>query len=334
MPRKRRGAVEDPKAPAGPAKSHRKEKPPASRNVGLPQPSQPPPTVQAPPAPQDSHIPQDPPLAQSQAQVLQAQQSMHNPPPSHTPDLWQNPQPVQDLLQNQELSQQPTEGYLVYMQSIHNVGLHVSDSIKQNILQGKYIELQTLLPPTGVYGGNVGHKKLVLNNMGEIVAKDTTKKIDSIEKWTDAMHIFASIHLAFHPHKAAELIKYIHTVRLGAARGAVSWYDYDVQYRLRKAMNPSTSWGEVDTELWLLYMSPRVSKPPTITSGAKCFDYNNKGLCSKTQCQYLHLCTRCGGVHPQINCNQSSKQFAHNGQRQNAFGSNPSNLPSTTNQEF
>ena len=61
-------------------------------------------------------------------------------------------------------------------------------------------------------------------------------------------------------------------------------------------MNPSTSWGEV----WLLYMSPRVSKPPTITSGAKCFDYNNKGLCSKTQCQYLHLCTRCGGAHPKL----------------------------------
>ncbi|XP_078312700.1 uncharacterized protein LOC144619182 isoform X2 [Crassostrea virginica] len=88
MPRKRRGAVEDPKAPAGPAKSRRKEKPPASRNVGLLQPSQPPPTVQAPPAPQDSHISQDPPLAQPQ--VLQAHQSLHNPPPSHTPDLCQN----------------------------------------------------------------------------------------------------------------------------------------------------------------------------------------------------------------------------------------------------
>ncbi|XP_078320888.1 uncharacterized protein LOC144617550 isoform X2 [Crassostrea virginica] len=107
MLRKRRGAVEDPKAPAGPAKSHCNEKPPASRNVGLPQPSQPPPTVKAPPAPQDSHIPQDPPLAQPQ--VLQAQQSMHNPPPSHTPVLGQNPQPVQDLLHRQESAQQPTE---------------------------------------------------------------------------------------------------------------------------------------------------------------------------------------------------------------------------------
>ena len=38
-------------------------------------------------------------------------------------------------------------------------------------------------------------------------------------------------------------------------------------------------------------------------------------------------------VH-QINCNQSKQQFAHNGQRQNTFRFNPSNRPSTTNQEF
>ena len=67
------------------------------------------------------------------------------------------------------------------MQSIHNVGLHVADSIKQNILQGKYIETQTLLPPTGGYGGNIGHKKLVLNNMGEIMVKYNIKTIGSIE---------------------------------------------------------------------------------------------------------------------------------------------------------
>ena len=75
------------------------------------------------------------------------------------------------------------------------------------------------------------------------------------------MHIFASIYmyLAFHPSKAVELIKYIHTVHLESARGAVNLFDYNVQYKLRKAMNPSTFWGEVDTESWLLYMSPRVS---------------------------------------------------------------------------
>ena len=144
MPRMRRGSVDDSNAPADPAKSHHKENPLASRNVGLPQPFQPPPTVQAPPAPQDSHIPQDPPLAQQQ--VLHAQQTLHDQPPSHT-------------------------------------------------------------PPTGGYGGNVGHKNFVLNNMAEIMAKDTTKKIDSVEKLTDAMYIFASIFLTFHSNKASVLIK-------------------------------------------------------------------------------------------------------------------------------
>ena len=88
MPRKRTGEVGDPKAPAGTGNSLSKEKPLASRNVGLPQPSQPPPTVQALPAPQNSQIPEDPPLAQpgSTGSTVLA--------PSNTPDLWQNPQPV------------------------------------------------------------------------------------------------------------------------------------------------------------------------------------------------------------------------------------------------
>ena len=36
------------------------------------------------------------------------------------------------------------------------------------------------------------------------MAKHTTKKIDPIEKWTDLMHIFESIYLAFYLNKAAE----------------------------------------------------------------------------------------------------------------------------------
>ena len=164
MHRKRRGAVEDPKAPAGLAKSRRKEKPLASRNVGL----------QAPPAPQVTHIPQDTPLAQPGSTVLAQSTTLPNSRPLAEFT-------VQDLLQRQELPQQLTEGNHIYMQFIHNVGLHVGDSIKQNILQGKYIELQTLLPPTGSYGRNIGHKKLVFNNMREIMVKDNIKTISSIE---------------------------------------------------------------------------------------------------------------------------------------------------------
>ena len=48
----------------------------------------------------------------------------------------------------------------------------------------------------------------------------------------------------------------MYTIRLGAKRLAGhGWVHYDEQCRLRKALNPSSSWAVVDTELWLLYMN-------------------------------------------------------------------------------
>lgn len=144
------------------------------------------------------------------------------------------------------------------------------------------------------------------------------------------MHIFASIYLSAHPSKSAELLKYIHTVRLGVARGSTGWYDYDTQYRLRKALNPTSSWGEVDAELWLLYMSSKLvnhhQSTQSSVSGHKCFDYNYKGNCLKSNCQYSHSCICCAGMHPVISCNQTKLQsYTQNGQRtsQSSFRTNP-----------
>ena len=52
----------------------------------------------------------------------------------------------------------------------------------------------------------------------------------------------------------------MHTVRMAASRGYfMVWVNYDEQYRLRKATSPSSSWGVVDMELWMLC----VSTPPS-----------------------------------------------------------------------
>ena len=57
-----------------------------------------------------------------------------------------------------------------------------------------------------------------------------------------------------HVHKAHQLLKYIRDIRLAACR-STTWYKYDEQYRLRKAAAPHTSWGEINAEYWLLYVS-------------------------------------------------------------------------------
>jgi hypothetical protein len=32
---------------------------------------------------------------------------------------------------------------------------------------------------------------------------------------------------------------------------------YDEQFRLKKSKNPSSSWGVIDNELWLIYLSQK-----------------------------------------------------------------------------
>jgi len=55
------------------------------------------------------------------------------------------------------------------------------------------------------------------------------------------------------------LLKYMHDVKLGASRSTgLGWREYDQQFRLKKARLPSTSWGQVDQELWLIYMNNMV----------------------------------------------------------------------------
>ena len=48
--------------------------------------------------------------------------------------------------------------------SVHKIGTHISNTIRQKIIEGQYIELVSLLPPRP--GGD--EKKLILNNLGEI----------------------------------------------------------------------------------------------------------------------------------------------------------------------
>ena len=68
--------------------------------------------------------------------------------------------------------------------------------------------------------------------------------------------IYASLMLEKFPNKGLEFFKYMHTVRMAASRGYfLGWVNYDEQYRLRKATSPSSSWGVVDMELWMLCMS-------------------------------------------------------------------------------
>ncbi|KAK3107733.1 hypothetical protein FSP39_021079 [Pinctada imbricata] len=96
----------------------------------------------------------------------------------------------------------------------------------------------------------------------------------------------------------------MHDIRVGAERGG-NFIKYDEQFRLRLSINSSLSWANMDTELWLTYMSN--TNQPTANNTAylaqqKCYDYNLSGRCTRSGCTYAHLCMKCNKPHAVIQC--------------------------------
>ena len=190
-------------------------------------------------------------------------------------------------------------GMIPSFQSV--LGDHVPQSIKVKIISGQYVDLACLLEAP-VVPEDLG-KHLVLNNSGELVVKPNMKQsIVDIAKWTDAFLIFSSIYLSAHPVKMQDLLKYMHTIRLGAARHTEGWRSYDQQFRLRMGNNPANSWAMIDMELWLLCMGP--PRQPVHDTGnfvRKCYDFNYT-RCLRSVCNYKHACMICGSDHPSRVC--------------------------------
>ena len=186
--------------------------------------------------------------------------------------------------------------------SVHShIGFHVTQTVKDKIIQGQYVELAALLDNTG-QGVQTGHR-LVVSGSGQItVAQQSARRISGIEEWSDAFLVYSSIFLAAHPHRIQEVLKYFSTIRLAAGRhSGQGWLSYDHQFRLRLGYNPTASFGIIDQELWLLCMGP--SKLHTSDQGYKrCFDFNFSGSCNRNICPYKHICVNCSGSHPSIQC--------------------------------
>ena len=204
--------------------------------------------------------------------------------------------------------------------SIENsLGFGISHQVKEKIIKGEYIEMSSLLEKNQYENGE--QTVSVVN--GELVIQKIRKqKINNVEVWTDAFINFIGVFCSVHKDRCNELLKYMYTIRLGAKRLAGhGWVHYDEQFRLRKALNPSSSWAVVDTELWLLYMNNsgktygsggafNIGNSTAVNrggpGGSKCYAFNYGGYCHRQFCIYNHTCLRCEGSHSLVNCPHQS----------------------------
>jgi hypothetical protein len=98
------------------------------------------------------------------------------------------------------------------------VSAHVPIHLKQKIWEGKFIEISILLKSTrdlaeGAMSGEIQFKE------GKMcIVRQKTTTFFTIEKWTSAIIIFASIVLEKYRTRAQELFKYMRDVRIAAGR--------------------------------------------------------------------------------------------------------------------
>lgn len=210
---------------------------------------------------------------------------------------------------------------LPYMGVTKPLGAHLMLATKERIWKGEYVEILKLL-----------HR--------EVRAKEGSKEEEyelakrpkvplTIENWTSAFLIFASVYCEKFPERSVSLFKYMDVIRKAQITGGgYAWAQYD-EFRARMAWDEEAKWGELDTDLWQHTMGaaksgttiftagglPIVYKPfqgkPTRggvdltskTSGGAgaCWDFN-KGLCTREYCRFRHECSQCGGRHPLVKC--------------------------------
>ena len=97
---------------------------------------------------------------------------------------------------------------------------------------------------------------------GHIEAKPKQSKetVPNIERWTDAILIFASIYTVCYPDKVQELFKYMPVIRDSSSKFPFnSCKLYDEQFRMRQAIKVM-NWGNIIPDLWLRIMPSSINK--------------------------------------------------------------------------
>ena len=140
------------------------------------------------------------------------------------------------------------------------LGEGVSQSLRQKIGRGEFIDLGLLLENWGAHSSSWDESrqvKITFDREGHTVLKPDRPKIQitTIAAWTSAFLVYASIFVDFHPHRAQEMFKYIQIIRSAAVRfGSSGWRLYDRHFRMRQERKPMNPWSVLDSELWFLFV--------------------------------------------------------------------------------
>jgi len=217
----------------------------------------------------------------------------------------------------------------------------------EKILRWEFVDFADLRPPGSLETINPDtdpQKLIVLPGLE--VAKAKKKPVQDIRVWTQCFALYATVLIKRYPETVADLMAYLSLI-VQAHRDYEdpAWQRYDEAFRDKAAATGNRKWSSLDPHLYnkicagrarkvcLDTSSPAMEKgagdptlvpppkrparelgrswggksqPPRGYKSNTCWDWN-MGACKFNPCKYRHMCSDCGGRHPQLQCRQGGE---------------------------
>ena len=163
--------------------------------------------------------------------------------------------------------------------------------------------------------------------------------INSFFKWEQAFRVYSTIYVDAFPHRAKEIMQYIHTIF--SASLTYAWdnvYAYDVDFRLFMSKNPSRNWGIILTKAWNVRLQDKLRVPqhqytqqfqskngvsPSGNSRKEkkiCWKYNSGKCTYGFKCKFDHRCGVCNKFgHGAHICHKTKPRSNSNGNNGKPF---------------
>ncbi|XP_077791725.1 uncharacterized protein LOC144329089 [Podarcis muralis] len=189
-------------------------------------------------------------------------------------------------------------------------GSHLATKLRSRILNGRYVDMFKLAPPSEDQEKADFPKKRPGN--------PTVDK--TFEHWLDCFQVFAGVVVAAYPRRSLHLFVYLSIVRSAFTKaGEKAAIKYDENFRRRAARIPSARWDRRDLDVWTTHVAPLIDKRVPEQQKPKsaafrtsrrmlCWDFN-KGSCQRQGCKYAHSCEKCGGTHAAAACFSGRRPF-------------------------
>ena len=204
---------------------------------------------------------------------------------------------------------------------------------KERIWNNEFVELSTL------YDEDIEDITISVKSGHITTTGSAKKKFMSIEQWTDAFNVFASVCRLKFPEQSEQLSIYLNTVRKISNENG-HWHDYDVNFRkIRQSIG--LRWDQIHSELYVTVLTRKQKQPFRPIRGlpaggrsrtnvkSTCYKFNRGSNCSG--CEYQHICRYCGGKHPGFKCwKEHSSRYDNTGSQSKSQSNprwSPANVP-------